>query len=103
MHLFGSKKLVVVTAWFTYQTPCAVAAIHHKNSILRSVLLVDLKDQSSVELAIIFFSPTINLVLQPLKNLQGHELYFKLINGTKLHIPAEFQSLTCSDSFLLFF
>lgn len=65
--------------------------------------MVDLEDHSSVELAMIFL-PIINLVLKPLKNLQLiYELYFKLINGTKLHIPAEFQFLTCSDSFLLFF
>lgn len=68
MHLFGSKKLVVVTAWFTYQTPRAIAVIHHKNSILRSKLIVGLNDHSAVEFAMIFFLPTINLVLQPLKN-----------------------------------
>lgn len=65
--------------------------------------MVDLNDHSSVELALIFFLPTINLVLQLLKNLQDHELYFKLINATKLHIPVEYQSLTYSNSFLLFF
>lgn len=68
MHLFGSKKLVVVTAWFTYQTPCAIAVIHHKNSILRSKLTVGLNDHSSVESVLILFLPTINLVLQALKN-----------------------------------
>lgn len=65
--------------------------------------MADLNDHSSVELATIFFLPTIHLVFQPLKNLQDRELYFKLINGTKLHIPVEYQSLTCSYSFLLFF
>lgn len=68
MHLFGSQKIVVVTAWFTYQTPRAFAVIHHKNSILRSKLNVGLNEHISVELAMIFFLPTINLVLQPLKN-----------------------------------
>lgn len=76
---------------------------YHKNSILRSVLMVDLNAHSSFELAMISFLPTINLVFQPLKNPQDHELYFKLINGTKLHIPVEYQSLTCSYSFLLLF
>lgn len=68
MHLFGSKKLVVVTAWFTYQTPRAIAVIHHKNSNLRSKLTVGLNDHSSVESALILFLPTIHLVLQALKN-----------------------------------
>lgn len=49
------------------------------------------------------FLAAINLALQPLRNLQDHELYFKVINGAKLHIPAEHLSLTCSDSVPLLF